>query len=300
MLQLLIVLFVVLPLAQVKHVDDRELASLIQELETIDLDGAKSRDLRVNYQSHAVNTNKDVAPLPLFEYVNDKILRRPTYQKLSTLVSLYNPYLNETETNTAVKRAAINDFLDEIMKTSVMRRAYQFLHQLKYPSTMSLDQFKESLRQLWFTPYSRKSKNINSCAFEHVFGGEVGQNKVEGLHDWVRFYQLEKSKRINYLGFVVKRRDAVCSVRYTVGKAVKPTGSFLIGASPEFEMATYTLCFLLRRGERKCKFSYKNCPVAVTTIGHSHIITTAYPNPAGLCKGDGPVFRKSGAHPSVH
>ena len=40
--------------------------------------------------------------------------------------------------------------------------------------------------------------------FEHVFIGEIKSGEVSGFHDWVNFYQQEKTNAINYLGYIEK------------------------------------------------------------------------------------------------
>lgn len=49
------------------------------------------------------------------------------------------------------------------------------------------------------------------------------------------------------------------AVKYSWHDQVKKSGSFLIGSSPEFDMALYTFCYLTRRGGRNtCNVSVNN------------------------------------------
>ncbi|KAE8661854.1 26S proteasome regulatory subunit family protein [Hibiscus syriacus] len=75
------------------------------------------------------------------------------------------------------------------------------------------------LTKLWFDLYGRGGTSGSSSAFEHVFVGEIkqcGGEEVTGFHNWLQF---------QWNGVL---------------KAVSTT---LIGVSPEFEIALYTLCF---------------------------------------------------------
>lgn len=60
------------------------------------------------------------------------------------------------------------------------------------------------LRLIWFNMYSRGQGKIGSSGFEHVFLGELKNNQVSGLHNWVYFGEEEKKHEINYLGYMKK------------------------------------------------------------------------------------------------
>ncbi|KIH54785.1 hypothetical protein ANCDUO_15067 [Ancylostoma duodenale] len=45
----------------------------------------------------------------------------------------------------------------------------------------------------------------------------------------------------------------MAALRFTWQGALKRTGSLLIGTSPQYDMALYTLCFLSRRGKEPCQ-----------------------------------------------
>lgn len=63
------------------------------------------------------------------------------------------------------------------------------------------------LKQLWFDHYSRARGQADTSGFEHVFVGEAKNGEVSGMHNWVRFYFLERnsSEEFDYRGFLVKR-----------------------------------------------------------------------------------------------
>ncbi|VDN18210.1 unnamed protein product [Gongylonema pulchrum] len=57
----------------------------------------------------------------------------------------------------------------------------------------------------------------------------------------------------------------MATVKYTWKKYLKPSGSFFIGSSPEFEMALDTLCFLTSRPRGPCKFELEKCSFGMTS-----------------------------------
>lgn len=94
------------------------------------------------------------------------------------------------------------------------------------------------------------------------------------MHNWVRFYVLENNRTENfdYKGFTVKRfvsffivrkletflidfQNIMAALKFTWDGLLKRAGSILIGTSPEFDMALYTMCFLSRRGRETCDVS---------------------------------------------
>ena len=66
----------------------------------------------------------------------------------------------------------------------------QYYHIPIGEDTMS---FKRLLHRMWFALYPRSRRTKGSCAFEHVFLGEVKNGKVNGFHNWL-FFLLEEQK----------------------------------------------------------------------------------------------------------
>uniref|UniRef100_A0A0M3HGC5 Endoribonuclease n=1 Tax=Ascaris lumbricoides TaxID=6252 RepID=A0A0M3HGC5_ASCLU len=67
--------------------------------------------------------------------------------------------------------------------------------------------FRFWISQLWFVRYSRARGIADTSGFEHVFMGETKNGEVAGMHNWLRFYLLERnaSEHFDYKGFLVKR-----------------------------------------------------------------------------------------------
>ena len=54
---------------------------------------------------------------------------------------------------------------------------------------------------MWFALYPRAQRVKGSCAFEHVFLGEVKRGEVKGFHNWLFFLQEERQGKLDYYGF---------------------------------------------------------------------------------------------------
>jgi len=126
---------------------------------------------------------------------------------------------------------------------------------------------KKTLYDLWFNMYSRGHINKpDSCGFEHVFVGELNDGKVTGFHNWIQIFLEEKKGKLDYQGYIVPRKkdnhvaiasetDQLIVIQFTWD--VSPTAlhkkkdisTTFVGTSPEFELALYTLCFLLDEEE---------------------------------------------------
>ncbi|KHJ97401.1 hypothetical protein OESDEN_02625 [Oesophagostomum dentatum] len=150
------------------------------------------------------------------------------------------------------------------------------------------------MKQLWFDHYSRAKGKLDTSGFEHVFIGEEKNGEVSGLHNWVRFYMLENNsaEKFDYKGFIIKRgvcgvlytlifliiqsrlcditksiENTMASLKFTWGSALKKSGSLLIGTSPEYDMALYTMCFLSRRGKNElCEVEVDGTPISITSF----------------------------------
>ena len=62
---------------------------------------------------------------------------------------------------------------------------------------------KGTLRRLWFDLYPRSGKStvLDTSGFEHVMVGEYkSPGLVNGMHNWLAFYEKEKTGDIDYYG----------------------------------------------------------------------------------------------------
>ena len=95
------------------------------------------------------------------------------------------------------------DFIDSIVDTKVMELTIEFLESKGLISS-DRNSFKRLLHRMWFALYPRAWRVKGSCAFEHVFLGEVKNGKVNGFHNWL-FFLLEERKGMT-LGYLTENQ----------------------------------------------------------------------------------------------
>jgi len=157
---------------------DNDLARLSEELLDRDVDNAADKiELDLGCTTRTGNP-RDCSPRPLFKRMDQSLLRKPIYSKL---LALYDNYDVDTSRREAVSQSELreeDDFLDEVLKTDVMRETMRFLAAKKL-FTKSSSEFKKLLKEFWFTLYSRGNRILGSSGFEHVFLGEKKLGKVQ-------------------------------------------------------------------------------------------------------------------------
>ncbi|CAH8476385.1 unnamed protein product [Heterobilharzia americana] len=187
---------------------NEELSRFFTDLYNADENAAEvGKDYQLNIQGNVAKgmESQDNAPMPLFKFVNeDLIKKRPTYSKFIALLDNYIPEVGVAETVTPQQSKEEEEFIQELLKTNIMQRTYDFLKQ-RGKFSGDLNSFGKFLKNLWFKRYSRTGKSKNdSSAFEHIFVGEHKGSNVLGLHNWIQFYQKEKNQQINYSGWKLK------------------------------------------------------------------------------------------------
>ncbi|KHJ46918.1 hypothetical protein D918_02457 [Trichuris suis] len=201
---------------------------------------------------------------------------------------MYEPKVGSPERTGKFKQQKIDHFLNEVLKTEVMKLLKQFLRWCGLATANSDENFKKWMKDFWFSEYARRRKVVDSSAFEHVFMGETEAGKVLGLHNWIRFAYLEARGSLNYKGFLTERQDSVATIEFTWNGNAKPVGGMLLGSSPEFELAAATICSLLRPGANKCKFFYKNCEVIFESYDIArhgkNFLSTSFPKAGKTCR----------------
>uniref|UniRef100_A0A914R580 Endoribonuclease n=1 Tax=Panagrolaimus davidi TaxID=227884 RepID=A0A914R580_9BILA len=106
--------------------------------------------------------------------------------------------------------------------------------------------------------------------------------EIDGQHNWVRYYLLEKAGQINYHGYFSHENDLIGTFQYTWQSYLKKKGGFLISTSPAFDLSILTTCVLAHSGGNACKFNVNGNYVVVTSYHQQcaagECISTAYPS----------------------
>lgn len=248
-------------------VSDAELVKLFEDLLQRDPNNVADLLILNTGCSTRVGNPRDCSNHPLFSSIDSSIFRKPVYKKLRAIYDNYNDDVSVVEDRTRAERQEEDAFLDEVMQSSTMKSALDFLKSKKL-FNKSNTEFRKLLGELWFALYSRGNRILGSSGFEHVFLGEKKLGKVQGFHNWVFFYHMENLKKVNYLGHWEAKKlgfkGTGLSFTFKWGSEQKPYASMLIGTSPEFELALYTTC-LLARGDQKCNVQLGGQPVSITT-----------------------------------
>ncbi|NXC92406.1 ENDOU endoribonuclease, partial [Cercotrichas coryphoeus] len=181
-------------------ITDQELLELSEQLYELDHNKARPADITLNPQHRAgpdeTGDKRDRSPQPLYKFVNEELFSKPTYASFIKLLDNYQRATGREEEVTAEELREQDRFLEEVMKTQLMKKLFVFLQgKGRYSSEQ---EFLQDLKEMWFGLYSRGDGEPDSSGFEHVFSGEVKKGKVSGFHNWIRFYLLEKQELVNY------------------------------------------------------------------------------------------------------
>ncbi|XP_029289214.1 uridylate-specific endoribonuclease C [Cottoperca gobio] len=272
---------------------NQELSNIFNELWTLDVNRmTPATDYTISVQGRAgfVNQGSHVVPdrasQPLFSNVDENKLKNiTTFARFMKLLDNYERSTGVAERVTTEELTEINLFLDAVLETEVMKRAHKYLVS-KTQSSSVLRQFKSQLRLIWFNLYRRKRHSgLDSCGFEHVFVGETKSGtEIIGFHNWIQFYLQENSTHLDYKGYKARANDLpdqddhVLNLQFSWHGLVKPVGSAFIGTSPEFEMAVFTIVFLMNTERSTIALvNIDQCQMELVVIRHGHSLGTAYP-----------------------
>jgi poly(U)-specific endoribonuclease len=199
---------------------------------------------------------EDKAPDPLFTNVDRTIWQRPTYAAFVALLDNYTAQTGQAENVTDKERAEMQHFLETVLETAPMQFCHEYCHAIA-PQRIPADKkaFQQLLHKIWFELYRRERGGpLDSSGFEHVFVGEIRDGVISGFHNWIRFYLEEKKGTLDYRGYIKPKseteahadgNDHVLTLQFIWNGVEKQIGTTFIGVSPEFELAIYTICFLV-------------------------------------------------------
>ncbi|KAG1706503.1 hypothetical protein DVH05_001651 [Phytophthora capsici] len=222
------------------------------ELDTNRLEAGVHYELNLQ-EGKTAYARGDAARDPLFTFVDPSVFERRTFKLLFDLLDNYERETGVTERVTPQELAENNAFLNAVIETAPMRYAHAWLVKNK-KFTGDMKDFKKKLEFIWFGLYRREVRN-DSSGFEHVFVGEEKNGKICGCHNWLQVYNEERNGRIDYRGYIRPRqrgckfmephnKEQLITFQFQWEDEMKPVSTSLIGVSPEFEMALYTMCFL--------------------------------------------------------
>lgn len=272
---------------------NQELSTLFNELWRLDenrmtpgVDYTISVQGRAGYVTLGNHEVQDHASQPLFSNVDENKLKNiTTVIRFLTLLDNYERSTGVTERVTSDELTEISLFLDAVLQTEVMKRAHRFLVS-KGQSNADLRLFKTQLNLIWFHLYRRqRNTGLDSSGFEHVFVGETKSgNEIIGFHNWIQFYLQEKNNLLDYKGYKAGRNDIpdhddhVLNLQFSWHSLVKPVGSAFIGTSPEFEMAIFTVVFLMNTDRSTTVLvNIDQCQMELVVIRQGRSLGTAYP-----------------------
>lgn len=243
-------------------ITDAEIKALSETLYALDSNKASASELIIDPQAlvpgSQTSSQKDLSSGVLFQYLDEKALfSRPTYAALLAVLDNYHRMTGQTEDFSPQQLAEQEAFVKETMSnTELGRELFAFLYTKGVYA--SEEAFIEDLKMMWFGLYSRNNNKLDSSGFEHIFVGEIKGGKVSGFHNWIQFYLLEKRGQLNYYSHSFDgpwtTYPDVMGMQFMWDGYFKQVGSAVIGSSPEFDFALYSLCYITRPG-KQCRLS---------------------------------------------
>ena len=132
----------------------------------------------------------DAAAASLFTWLDEDVLKKPTFSRFCSLLDNYNPNQGSREVVTREEKEEQAAFVEEISRTAPIKYLRSYLS-AKGIAPRDSQSFKTMLTSLWFDLYGRCGTSGSSSAFEHVFVGEVkqqGEQEISGFHNWLQVY----------------------------------------------------------------------------------------------------------------
>lgn len=227
-------------------------------------------EVRLDEQGQ-IAADVDRAPAPLIVVHRAEKLQRQTYRSVKRLFDNYSLKDGTAEIVSAAEQREIDNFLDDILQTEVMKRCLQHINSEKLAKDeqqLTAETLKTLLEHQWFELYTnhfrRDSPNPQVCGFEHVFVGDENRGGgIGGHHFWWKFLLDQDAGQADSRGH-----------NYRLPNGIRPPGErypwlatfhltwlpeeellsgskkgFFVGFSPELMMAYGTLGLLIEQKE---------------------------------------------------
>ncbi|XP_055958840.1 uridylate-specific endoribonuclease-like [Patella vulgata] len=132
-------------------------------------------------------------------------------------------------------------------------------------------EWRDILKEMWFNLYPRSNSNpvLDSSGFEHVLVGEEKSTSIGGFHNWIQFYLEEKAGRLDYTGWVSQALPRTVGSQFKWNGKWKGLGSFMVGVSPEFDVAVYSVCAIIKPNSI-CSFTLDGRAVSIQSYDIAH------------------------------
>jgi len=226
---------------------NQDILTASDQLWLLDSNRASSSDVVVNGQAKTSDSsNTDSSPLPFFSYVNPDLMGKKTYSALIDLLDNYERVQGNDENFSSSQLAEQDAFLDAFVETEIGTYLFQFLQSKGKAGCGGVEEFKQLLKDCWFGLYSRKNGAMDTSGFEHVFVGEIKGSSVSGFHNWLSIYLQEKAGNLEYFGYTGYTEPDLWGLHFEWYGMMKGLSGSMVGSSPEYDLAVFSLCHILR------------------------------------------------------
>uniref|UniRef100_A0A0N4Z7P3 Endoribonuclease n=1 Tax=Parastrongyloides trichosuri TaxID=131310 RepID=A0A0N4Z7P3_PARTI len=252
----------------------------------IDFDKPSQDDLVISWGKTIDKYGKEEQQEPLFKYVNESLFEKPVYK---VLIEIYNNSVFKTPVCTkdvaieGKKKELIDNFINVYTGMPVFKLGYNFLVENNLIKD-DYNAFIDELYHFWFGMYSRchRTHTQGSSGWEHVFSGEWKEDIIDGHHNWIRYYLLQKEGRIKYHGHTKVKGNVTGDIQYTWDGYLKEVGGFFMNTSPIFDFTVFTICSLPQYGNSDCNIKVDGYDIKIVSFHQKCddgiCLSTCYPS----------------------
>ena len=226
---------------------------------SVSLSGDPSADIHLQEQGEAAG-NADNAQDPLIVVHQSAKLDALVYQTVKPLFDNYTLTDRQAESVTPAEALEVDNFLDAVVTTKVMRRCLKYLNDnslVEGDPEVTTAELKMLLQHQWFDLFTNNfngNSNSQVSGFEHVFVGDKNSGgQIGGHHFWYKYFLDQASSGANTRGHNYGSPPgenypllATFSMTWAPGGNTisHNTKGFLVGCSPELMLAYGTIALL--------------------------------------------------------